>query len=148
MSNLKDQIQTDMKAAMKARQSDKLTTIRMLMAAIKQREIDEQITLSDEQVLAVIGKMIKQRQDSFEQFQNAGRDELATKEKAEIEILQAYLPPPLSEAEIEAILSEAIKQTGASTLKDMGKVMGSVKPQLQGRADLGKVSAKIKALLQ
>ena len=148
MSKLKEQIQANMVAAMKAREREKLGTIRMLMAAIKQREIDEQITLNNEQILAVIGKMIKQRQDSIKQYQDAGRNELADKEQDEIDILQAYLPPPLSDAEIKALIKAAISQTGAESMKDMGKVMGSLKTKLQGRADMGQVSAKIKELLQ
>ena len=148
MSKLKEQVQADMKTAMKAKDTDRLSTVRLLLAAILQREIDEQITLSDEQTLAVIVKMIKQCQDASKQFQDAGRNELAAKEQAEVAILQAYLPPALSDADIESLIKEAISQTSATSIKDMGKVMGLLKPKLQGRADIGQVSAKIKALLQ
>ena len=145
--NLRQQVQEDMKAAMKAHDAKRLGAIRLLLAAIKQREIDERIVLDDAQVLAVIDKMIKQRQDSAEQFQNAGRMDLVDQEKFEISILSAYLPPALSEQEIAEYIQKAIQYLGATSMKDMGKVMAELKPQLQGRADISLVSAKIKELL-
>lgn len=145
--NLRQQVQEDMKAAMKAQDAKRLGAIRLLLAAIKQREIDERIVLDDAQVLAVIDKMIKQRQDSVEQFQNAGRTDLADQENFEISILSTYLPPALSEQEIAEYIQKAIQSLGATSMKDMGKVMAELKPQLQGRADISLVSAKVKELL-
>jgi uncharacterized protein YqeY len=147
MSDLKNRISEDMKAAMRAKEKERLATIRLIQAAIKQREVDERIDLDDDQVIVVLDKMVKQRKESIAQFTDAGRDELAAKEQAEIDIIQEYLPEALSEAEIEAMISEAITATGASEMKDMGKVMGMLKPKLQGRADMGAVSAQIKAKL-
>jgi uncharacterized protein YqeY len=144
---LKERITEDMKAAMRGGDKERLGTIRMLQAAIKQREVDERITLDDTQVLAVIEKMVKQRKESIVQFEQGGRADLAAKEKAEIEQLQAYLPAQLSDAEIEALIREAIAATGAASIKDMGKVMGAVKAKAAGRADMGAVSARIKAAL-
>jgi uncharacterized protein YqeY len=144
---LKERITEDMKAAMRGGDKERLGTIRMLQAAIKQREVDERITLDDAQVLAVIEKMVKQRKESIVQFEQGGRADLAAKEKAEIEQLQAYLPAQLSDAEIEALIREAIAATGAASIKDMGKVMGAVKAKAAGRADMGAVSARIKAAL-
>ena len=144
---LKERITEDMKAAMRGGEKDRLGTIRMLQAAIKQREVDERITLDDAQVLAVIEKMVKQRKESIAQFEQGGRTDLAAKERAEIEQLQAYLPAQLSDAEIEALIREAIAATGAASIKDMGKVMGAVKAKAAGRADMGAVSARIKAAL-
>ena len=144
---LKERITEDMKTAMRAGDKDRLGTIRMLQAAIKQREVDERIVLDDPQVLAVIEKMVKQRKESIAQFEQGGRADLAAKEQAEIEQLQAYLPAQLSEAEVEALIREAIAATGAASIKDMGKVMGVVKAKAAGRADMGAVSAKIKAAL-
>jgi uncharacterized protein YqeY len=144
---LKERITEDMKAAMRGGNKERLGTIRMLQAAIKQREVDERITLDDAQVLAVIEKMVKQRKESIVQFEQGGRADLAAKEKAEIEQLQAYLPAQLSDAEIEALIREAIAATGAASIKDMGKVMGAVKTKAAGRADMGAVSARIKAAL-
>lgn len=146
-SSLKQLIQDDMKAAMRARDSEKLGTIRLLLAAIKQREIDERTSLQDNQILAVIEKMIKQRHDACSQFAAGHREDLVKKETAEIEILQKYLPKPLSEAEIQEIIDKAMKITNAASMQDMGKVMAVIKPQIQGRADAGQVSARIKALL-
>ncbi|MCK4608866.1 MAG: GatB/YqeY domain-containing protein [Gammaproteobacteria bacterium] len=146
-SVLKQQIQDDMKTAMRAHDSARLGTIRLLLAAIKQREIDERISLQEPQLLAVIEKMIKQRRDSATQFQAASRKDLCDKENAEIVVLQHYLPSPLTEAEVEEFIKKAMQITGAVSMQDMGKVMGILKPQLQGRADIGQVSAKIKALL-
>jgi len=147
MSTLKDRITEDMKAAMRAAEKERLGTIRMLQAAIKQREVDERITLDDAQVLAAIEKMIKQRKESIAQFEQGGRPDLAAKEKSEIDLLQAYLPAPLSDAEVDALIRDAIATTGAASIKDMGKVMGVVKAQAAGRADMGAVSARIKAAL-
>ena len=146
-SDLKDQIQADMKDAMRARDQARLGTIRLVMAAIKQREIDEQITLDDAAVLTVINKMIKQRRDAISQFEQGGRSDLAEKEQLEIETLQDYLPEQLSEAEIEQAVQAAIQATSASSVKDMGKVMGILKEQLAGKADMGMVSGKVKSLL-
>jgi uncharacterized protein YqeY len=147
MTTLKERITEDMKAAMRASDKERLSTIRMLQAAIKQREVDERITLDDAQVLAAIEKMIKQRKESIVQFDQGGRADLADKERSEIAQLQAYLPAQLSDAEVDAIVRDAIAATGATSVKDMGKVMGIVKAQAAGRADMGAVSARIKAAL-
>jgi len=144
---LKERITEDMKAAMRASEKERLSTIRMLQAAIKQREVDERITLDDAQVVAVLEKMVKQRKESVVQFEQGGRTDLADKEKAEIALLTAYLPAQLSEAEVDALIRDAIAATGASSVKDMGKVMGVVKAKAAGRADMGAVSARIKAAL-
>ena len=144
---LKERITEDMKAAMRASDKERLSTIRMLQAAIKQREVDERITLDDAQVVAVLEKMVKQRKESVVQFEQGGRADLADKEKAEIALLTAYLPAQLSEAEVDALIREAIAATGAASVKDMGKVMGIVKAKAAGRADMGAVSARIKAAL-
>jgi len=144
---LKERINEDMKAAMRASDRERLSTIRMAQAAIKQREVDERTTLDDAQVIAVIEKMVKQRRESIAQFEQGGRADLAAKEATEIELLQGYLPAPLSEAELDAIIREAITASGASSIKDMGKVMAAVKAKAAGRADMGAVSARIKASL-
>ncbi len=144
---LKDQITADMKDAMRAKDKERLGTIRLILAAIKQREVDERIELDDTQVLVVLDKMVKQRRDSIKQYTDAGRDELAAKEESEIAVIQAYLPAALSDEEIEALIEEAVAATGAAGMQDMGKVMGQLKPKLQGRADMGQVSGKIKARL-
>ena len=144
---LKDRITEDMKSAMRAGDKDRLGAIRLILAAVKQREVDERITLDDSQVLAVLDKMLKQRRESIAQFQSGGREDLAAKEAAEISILQTYLPAQLSEAELDALIGEAIASTGAASVKDMGKVMGVVKAKAQGRADMSAVSARIKAKL-
>jgi uncharacterized protein YqeY len=144
---LKDRITEDMKTAMKAGARERLATIRLALAAIKQREVDERITLDDAQVLAVLDKMIKQRRESITQFQTGGRADLVAKETAEIAVLQGYLPAQLSEAEIDELIAQAIAATGAVSVKDMGKVMALVKPKAQGRADLGAISARIKQKL-
>lgn len=144
---LKERITEDMKAAMRAADKERLSTIRMVQAAIKQREVDERITLDDAQVLAVLEKMIKQRKESIAQFEQGGRPDLAAKEQSEILLLQDYLPAQLSEAELEAIIKEAIASSGAASVKDMGKVMAAVKTRAAGRADMGAVSARIKAAL-
>jgi uncharacterized protein YqeY len=143
----KQRITDDMKAAMKGGDKSRLGTIRLVLAAIKQREVDERIELDDEQVLAVLEKMIKQRRDSIAQYQQAGREELAAQEQAEIDIIQEYLPEALPEEEIAALVDRAIAETGASGMRDMGKVMGVLKPQIQGRADMGAVSAQVKQKL-
>ena len=140
-------LMNDMKSAMRAKETLKLGTIRMLKASIKQAEIDKQITADDTEVLAIINKMIKQRRESEKQFSSAGREELAKKERDEIEILSIYLPEQLSEAAIEAAVNTAIKTTGANSMKDMGKVIGLLKSELQGAADMGLVSQKVKKLL-
>jgi uncharacterized protein len=144
---LKDRITEDMKTAMRAGDKDRLATIRLALAAIKQREVDERITLEDTQVLAVLDKMIKQRREAITQFQAGGRADLVAKETAEIGVLQGYLPAQMSEAEIDQLIAEAIAATGAASIKDMGKVMAAVRPKAQGRADLGAISARIKQKL-
>ncbi len=144
---LKERIQEDMKAAMRSAARDRLGTIRLILAAIKQREVDERIALDDAQVLAVLDQMGKQRRESMAQFQAGGRPDLVAKEAAELEVISAYMPAPLSEAELEALISEAIGQTGAASIKDMGKVMGLVKSRAQGRADMAALGARIKARL-
>jgi len=144
---LKERITEDMKTAMRAAEKERLGTVRLLLAAIKQREVDERITLDDGQVLAVIEKMIKQRREAISQFESGGRSDLVAKETAEIGELQAYLPAQLTPAEIDALIAEAIAATGAASVKDMGKVMGFVKPKAQGRADMGALSARIKQKL-
>jgi len=144
---LKDRINEDMKAAMKAREQEKLGTLRLLLAAIKQREIDERVTLEDLQLVSVIDKMIKQRKDSISQYEKASRQDLADKEKYEISILETYLPQQMSQAEVDAAIAEAIASTGAKGAADMGKVMGVLKPKLAGRTDMGKVSGLVKGKL-
>lgn len=146
--NLQTKIQNDMKDAMRAKAVDQLGTIRLLLAAIKQREVDERIKLDDGQILAIIDKMIKQRNESIKQFEQGNRADLAAKELAEILILQQYLPPALTEAEIVSLIQEAIAATNSSLLKDMAQVMAYIKPKMQGRADMGKVSALVKSQLQ
>ncbi|MGF6917755.1 GatB/YqeY domain-containing protein [Paraburkholderia sp. 40] len=145
--SLKDRINDDMKAAMRARETERLGTIRLLLAAIKQREVDERVTLDDAAITSVVDKMIKQRKDSISQFEAAGRTDLADKEKAELAILSAYMPEQMSEAEIVAEVQAAVAQTGAAGAQDMGKVMGVLKPKLAGRADMTAVSAQVKAAL-
>lgn len=145
--SLKNRITDDMKAAMKSGEKDRLGVIRLILAALKQREVDERIVLDDTQVTAVLEKMLKQRKDSIEQYTAAGRDDLAAVERAEVTVIQAYLPEPLGEAEIEAIVTRAIAEAGASGPKDMGKVIGLVRPQLAGRADMGQVSELVKRKL-
>ncbi len=147
MSALKDRISDDMKAAMRAKEKDRLTTIRMLLAAIKQKEVDERVEIDDNAVLAVIEKMVKQRRDAIKQYEDAGRTELADKEKDEIIVLQEYMPAQMSDDEISTLIDEAIAAVDAQGPQDMGKLMGYVKPKAQGRADMGKVSQLIKAKL-
>ncbi|WP_175940975.1 GatB/YqeY domain-containing protein [Caballeronia sp. BCC1704] len=145
--SLKDQINDDMKAAMRARETERLGTIRLLLAAIKQREVDDRVTLDDAGVTAVIDKMIKQRKDSVSQFQAAGRDDLVAKENAELAVLAAYMPEQLSADAIAAEVQAAVAATGAAGPQDMGKVMGVLKPKLAGKADMTAVSAQVKAAL-
>jgi uncharacterized protein len=145
--SLKERITEDMKAAMRSGQKERLGVIRMITAAIKQREVDERITLDDSQVLSVLEKMIKQRKESLVQFQAGNRPDLVDKETAEITLLQGYLPSQLSDSEIDALIHDAIQATGAASIKDMGKVMGLIKGKAQGRADMAAVGAKIKAKL-
>jgi uncharacterized protein YqeY len=144
---LKAQITEDMKNAMRAKEAARLSTIRMLLAAIKQREVDERRELSDADVVGVVDKMIKQRRDSIAQFEAGKRADLAAAEKAEIDVLAAYMPNPLTDAEIDAVIAEAIARTGAAGPAGMGKVMAELKPRLAGKADLSAVSAKVRARL-
>jgi uncharacterized protein YqeY len=142
--SLKRQINDDMKAAMKARDSQRLSAIRLLLAAMKQKEVDERIELDDAAITAVIDKMLKQRRDSLSQYEAADRADLAAKEQAEIDVLTQYMPTPLTEAEIDALIEQAITDSGASGAAAMGKVVGLVRPQVMGRADMAQVSARIK----
>jgi uncharacterized protein YqeY len=144
---LREQVNEDMKNAMRAREADKLAALRLLLAAIKQREVDERITLDDAGVVGVIEKMMKQRRDSISQFEKAQRQDLADKEKFEVSVLEKYLPQALSAAEVEAIVADAVSSSGARGAADMGKVMALVKPKVAGRADMGKVSALVKSKL-
>jgi uncharacterized protein YqeY len=145
--SLKDRITEDMKAAMRAKDSERLGTIRMITAAIKQREVDERITLDDSHVLSIVEKMIKTRKESIAQFQTGGRDDLVAKEQKEIDLLQAYLPAQLSDAELDALIAESIAEAGATSIKDMGKAMALLKQKAAGRADMAAVSGKLKAKL-
>ena len=147
MSKLKQLITDDMKLAMKAQDKSALKAIRMILGAIKQKEIDERINLDDTQVLAVIQKMVKQRKDSISQFSDAGRSDLVEVEEAELSIINNYMPKQLSEAEIEAAVVKAIADSGADSMKDIGKLMGILKGQLDGKADMGQVSQLIKSKL-
>jgi uncharacterized protein YqeY len=144
---LREKLNEEIKSAMKAREQEKLAALRLMLAAVKQKEVDERITLDDAGVISVVEKMIKQRKDSIAQYEKAARQDLADKEKFEIGVIEAYLPQQLSQGEIDAIVAEAIASTGAKSAADMGKVMGVVKPKLAGRADMGKVSALVKARL-
>jgi uncharacterized protein YqeY len=145
--SLKARITEDMKAAMRSGEKDRLSCIRMLQAGIKQREVDERIELDDTQVLSVIDKMIKQRRESVTQFEAGQRADLVAKESAEIAVLSGYLPAQLNDTDLDAMIREAIAATGAATMKDMGKVMGMLKPKVQGRTDMGALSARIKSVL-
>jgi uncharacterized protein len=145
--SLKERIQEDMKSAMRNKDSTRLGIIRLIMAAIKQREVDERITLDDPQVVEVLDKMLKQRRESIIQYEKGQRQDLADKEAFEITIVQEYLPPALDETELEALINEAINIAGANTAKDMGRVIGILKPRIQGRADMAKVSGRIKEKL-
>lgn len=144
---LKQQLTDDMKTAMRGGQKERLAVIRLMLAAIKQREVDERIELDDAQVLSVLEKMLKQRRDSISQFDAAGRDDLAAVERAEMAVIETYLPAKLDDAELDALILAAIAQTGASSARDMGKVMAVVKDQAAGRADMAHASARIKARL-
>ncbi|MFN3716696.1 MAG: GatB/YqeY domain-containing protein [Thiobacillus sp.] len=145
--SLKDRITDDMKTAMRAKASSRLGTIRLLLAAIKQKEVDERIELDDAMIGSIVEKLIKQRKDSISQFQSAGRDDLVAAEQSELAILQAYLPEQLSATEVEAAITAAIAESGAASAKDMGKVMGLLKARLAGRADMGQVSGLLKSRL-
>ena len=147
MSALKEQLTTAMKDAMRAKDKARLGVVRMALSAIKQIEVDERIELDDERSLAVLDKLIKQRKDSATQYRDAGRDDLADIEEAEIQVLQTFLPAPLSEAEVDALIEDAIARTGATGMQDMGKVMGVVKARLAGKAEMGTVSAAVKTAL-
>lgn len=144
---LRQRLEEDMKSAMRAKDKERLGTVRLMLAAIKQREIDERITLDDAQIIAVLDKMTKQRRDSITQYEAAGRQELADIEAAEIRVIQAYLPAALGEAELDALIRAAITASGATGPQDVGKVMAVLKPQLQGRADMGLASRKVKDAL-
>ena len=145
--SLKDKITQDMKDALRAGDKPRLSVIRLMLAAVKQREVDERITLDDNQVLVVLDKMLKQRRESVIQYAKGGRQDLVDQETAEIRAIQAYLPTQLTDAELESLIAAAIQASGAASIKDMGKVMGLLKSKVQGRADLGAVSARIKAKL-
>lgn len=145
--SLKDQITEDMKTAMRAKDSERLSTIRMLLAAVKQKEVDERITVDDTSLVAIVDKLIKQRKDAISQFTAAARQDLADKEAAEVKVLEAYLPQRLSAEEIQAAVAAIVAELGAKGPGDMGKVMGAVKTQLAGKADMGLVSAAVKAAL-
>ena len=143
-SAIKGKIQEDMKAAMRSQDKERLATIRLILAALKQREVDERIELSDEQVITILDKMLKQRRESISQFEAAARQDLVQKEVAEVAVIQEYLPEQLSSAELDALIEAAISETGAAGARDMGKVMGVLKPKVQGRADVSAVSSKVK----
>ena len=145
--SLKARIQDDVKNAMRAHQREQLAALRLLTAAIKQKEVDERIELNDEQVLAVLDKMVKQRRESLEQFQQAGRDDLAAKEQFELDLLQTYLPEPLSEDQLAELIRNTIAELGASSIRDMGPVMNALRGQVQGRADMKAVSQAVKSQL-
>ncbi len=145
--SLKSQLQVDMKSSMKSGDKARLGVIRLMLSAIKQVEVDERIELDDTRIIAVLDKMVKQRRESISQFASAGRDDLTAIEQAELEIIGEFMPEALSEAEIEALIEQSLAATGASSIRDMGKVMGMLKPQLQGRADMGQVSQLIKSRL-
>jgi uncharacterized protein YqeY len=147
IAGLRQRIESDMKTAMRAKDKERLGTIRLILAAIKQREIDERITLGDTDILAVLDKMIKQRRDSITQFEQAGRQELADKEAAEVAVIQEYLPAALSDNEVDGLIADAMAASGASSPQDIGKIMALLKPKLQGRADMGLVSRKVKEKL-
>jgi uncharacterized protein YqeY len=146
-STIKEQIQEDMKTAMRSHDKDRLATIRLILAALKQREVDERIVLTDENVFAILDKMIKQRRQSIEEFAKANRPELVKKETAELQLIQHYLPTQLSSEEVHTLIDATIQETGATSARDMGKVMSALKPKLQGRADMTLVSAQIKERL-
>jgi len=144
---LKARIQEDVKGALRAQERERLGVLRLISAAIKQKEVDDRIDLNDEQVLAVLDKMVKQRRESIEQFEQAGRDDLVTKERYELELIQTYLPEPLGQEELDALIQSAISELGASSLRDMGPVMNALRGKVQGRADMKAVSEAVKARL-
>ncbi|WP_455211789.1 GatB/YqeY domain-containing protein [Kaarinaea lacus] len=146
-SNLKTKINEDMKAAMRAKDKERLGVIRLILAAIKQQEVDTRTDLDDAAVLVVLDKMLKQRRDSISQYTAAGRDDLAQKEQFEVGVVQQYMPEALSEAELEQLIKDAITASGAQSMKDMGKIMNELRPKVQGRADMAQVSQKVKSLL-
>jgi uncharacterized protein len=147
MASLRDQLQTDTKEAMKSQNKPLLSVLRLIMAAIKQKEVDERIVLDDSQIIAALDKMVKQRRESIAQYQNANRNDLVQQEEYELTVLQKYLPAQLSEAELDGLIKQAIVSTDAKTMQDMGKVMAILKPQVQGRADMGSLGNKIKQML-
>lgn len=147
MSTIKQRIEDDLKAAMRARQKDEVATLRFIMAAIKQREVDERIELDDQQLIALLDKMARQRKEAHDQYKDAGREDLANKEANDLTVTQRYLPHPLSTEEVQQLISQAIADTGAESMKDMGKVMAQLKPQIQGRADGAAVSKIVKEKL-
>jgi len=147
MTSLKDRITEDMKTAMRAGDKSRLGAIRMVLAAIKQKEVDERISVDDESVLVILEKMLKQRRESLSQFTDAGRKDLADREQEEIDVISVYMPEPLDEAALDALIAEAISESGAESMRDMGKVMAIVKSRAQGRADMSAVSARVKASL-
>lgn len=147
MAALKEQINDQVKVAMREKDKERLGALRLITAAIKQKEVDERIELDDTQVLAVLDKMCKQLRDSIQQYQDAGRDDLVAREEAELAVIQQFMPQPLNDDEVTALIQQAIDATGAASMQDMGKVMGQLKPKLQGRADMGQVSARVKELL-
>ncbi|OIQ24893.1 GatB/YqeY domain-containing protein [uncultured Vibrio sp.] len=142
-----EQLKEEQKLAMKAKDKPRLGTIRLALSAIKQREVDERITLNDDDITAILVKMVKQRRDSVAQFESAGRQDLADNEKSEITVLEGFMPQPLTEDEVAALITSAIEESGAAGMQDMGKVMGVLKPQIQGRADMGKVSGLVRSKL-
>ena len=147
MSNLKKQIQDAVISAMKSGEKERLKIVRLITSSMKQVEVDDRIELDDARIIAILDKMVKQRRESISQFKTAGRDDLVKQESFEIDIIQEFLPQALSEEEVDTIVNQAIETTGASSIKDMGKVMGLVKPQIIGRADMGEISGRIKSLL-
>jgi hypothetical protein len=147
MAPVKQRIQDDVKTAMRGQDKERVSTLRMILAAVQKKEIDENIELDDAQTLAVLDKMVKQHRDSIAQFQQGGRTDLVDKETRELSIVQSYLPTPLTDAEINALLQQALQETGAKSIQDMGKVMGILKPKVQGRADMGRVSGLVKEKL-
>ena len=147
MADIKSTVSDDVKAAMRSKDKEKLAALRLIQSAFKQKEVDERIELDDQQTIAILDKMAKQHRDSIDQFQQAGRDDLVAKEQFELDIIETYLPDQLSEAEINELIEAAINNTGAESMKDMGKVMGKLKGQLQGRADMSQVSGMIKSRL-
>lgn len=148
MAEIKQRLNDDVKTAMRNRDKERLGTLRMILAAIKQKEVDERIELDDTRILGVMDKMTKQHRESIAQFEQAGRRDLVEKENRELAIVQSYLPAQLSDEEIQALLKQAIQETGAASMQDMGKVMAVLKPKLQGRADIGKISGLVKIQLQ